>query len=255
MSCYHKCGTVLFSKTLRRICGHFGWRYAEVYQQCYSLPSRYDVVLLAHSLATPEIMAKMHKGIHIIRDPRDIIVSGYLYHLRCSEPWCINTDLDPSGDLVFPKVPTFMSMATRDEQVEYLNSLNKMSYQENLNARDRDEGLLYEMERFGQWTINCMRTWDYTQENVMELKFEDLLANYQDSFAAIFAWLDFSPKQTAFAVEIAGLEDFNKMSNTQKLANPHISSPRISKWAEYFTDGAQNTIQRALWYRLAGPGL
>jgi len=241
--CYHKCGTVLLSKTLRRICDRFGWRFVQTYGRCESLPSKYDVVLFSHSETTPEIMRKMYKGIHVIRDPRDVIVSGYLYHSRCNEPWCINTDLEPSGEVDFPKVPFIKSTATREEIESYLKFLSNKSYQENLKARDFDEGFIFEMEGYSGWTIKSMAEWDYTNADVLELKFEDMLANYDQTFSDIFDWLDLTQKQQTIALELASLEDYSKMSNEQKKANPHISSTRISKWAGYFKDVHKEKFQ------------
>jgi hypothetical protein len=37
-----------------------------------------------------------HKVIHFIRHPVDMLVSGYLYHKRCSETWTSRSKLDPA---------------------------------------------------------------------------------------------------------------------------------------------------------------
>lgn len=234
--CYHKCGTVLLAKTFSRICARFGWQFAEVYGLCTWLPRQYDVVLLSHSLIKKELLARPYVGVHLVRDPRDIIVSGYLYHSRCSEPWCTSTDLDLHGDLIFPKIPTFMATAAVEKQVKYLQSLNGKSYQENLRCRSQEEAILFEMEGYSGWTIRNMMDWDYGDAHIFEIKFEDMLTGYCEVFARIFAWFNFTEGQKSAAMELAEIENYSSMSNAQKRANPHISSGRISKWQSYFTE-------------------
>lgn len=83
------------------------------------------------------------KGVHLIRDPRDIIVSGYFSHMK-SHP----TDGWP--ELVGHR--------------EHLKSVNK------------EEGLHAEIEFSGP-TIDLLQTWDYEQANVLELRYEDVVSD------------------------------------------------------------------------------
>lgn len=62
-----------------------------------------------------------YRGLHLIRDPRDVILSGMHYHLRAPEKWLHDPEPDYGG----------------------------LSYQEKLNSLDGDGRLFLEMERLG----------------------------------------------------------------------------------------------------------
>ncbi len=79
-------------------------------------------------------------AIHLIRDPRDIVISGYFSH-RNSHP-----------------VNKWPAMARLRDK---------------LNEVEIDEGLFHEMD-FLVSIFNDLITWDYDNPRVLELKFEDI---------------------------------------------------------------------------------
>lgn len=103
-------------------------------------------------------------GFHIIRDPRDILVSSYFSHLNShpTENW--------------------------PELAEH-----------NLRLRglDQREGLLADMEFCRDLTtqgfpvrpFSCMRDWDYHRPDIMELKYEELIARPYEHLLDIFRFL------------------------------------------------------------------
>ena len=86
--CYHKAGTVLLGNVFKDISQNFGWRFRAYRGKQNQQPRNCDIVLFCHSLVDFTNFHNDYIGIHIIRDPRDIIVSGYLYHKKTSEKWC-----------------------------------------------------------------------------------------------------------------------------------------------------------------------
>ncbi len=73
------------------------------------IPPDPDVLLLPHSLLSQTAgpiceVVKPCRAIRMIRDPRDIWVSGYLYHQHCKEKWCTNADIDPASPILWPQV-------------------------------------------------------------------------------------------------------------------------------------------------------
>ncbi|HAV12562.1 MAG TPA: hypothetical protein DCX06_03545 [Opitutae bacterium] len=81
------------------------------------------------------------RGVHLIRDPRDVVVSGYFSHMKShpTEGWT--------------------------ELIEHRKRLASLS---------KEDGLLAEIEFSGP-TIDLMQTWDYEQKNVLELRYEDVV--------------------------------------------------------------------------------
>jgi Sulfotransferase domain len=77
------------------------------------------------------------RGFHIVRDPRDIVVSAYFSHLYSHKP--------------------FAGLAERRDR---------------LQAVSKKEGLLLELEN-RQHEFRAMLDWDYDQPNVFELRMED----------------------------------------------------------------------------------
>ena len=82
------------------------------------------------------------RGFHVVRDPRDIIVSGYFSH-RNSHP----TDGLP----------------------------HLAAHREQLQSVSKEEGIRLEMD-FSARLIRDLVEWDYNQPHILEVKMEDLTA-------------------------------------------------------------------------------
>jgi hypothetical protein len=182
-------------------------------------------------------------GVHIIRDPRDVIISGYLYHIRCNEEWCINTNFDITPPIQFPVVPRSQEHKTEEWKRRYVASLGDLSYQENLKRMSQEDGILFEMQRYGSWTVEDMLRWDYSCSNVYEIKFETLMRHFDASFSCVFDHIGFTKHQTDLAGEIASVDDINKMTAKQISGHRHISSRDTSKWRRYFTDEVKDVFK------------
>jgi hypothetical protein len=120
--------------------------------------SKNGLNFVAYSNANYQYVKEINRpfnGFHVIRDPRDIIVSSYYSSLN-SHP----TDQWPE----------------------------LISHRKKLQQVTRDEGLFLEMD-FIQDVMENLSTWNYQQPNVLELRFEDItIAPYQ-AFLDIFQFL------------------------------------------------------------------
>ena len=95
---YHKCLTLYYKRIMQRLAAEFPFVWKEYYgnstafkqhaleglgKRMLGLSDRDDV---------PWEQLPPYRGSHFIRDPRDLIISGYYYHLRAAEAWCIAPD-------------------------------------------------------------------------------------------------------------------------------------------------------------------
>ena len=93
------------------------------------------------------------KGVHVIRDPRDIIVSGYFSHKHSH----------PVGHLA-----------------------HMAAHREHLQEVSKEEGLLLEMD-YAASALQDMAAWDYENPDILELKMEELTAKPYKGFLQIFS--------------------------------------------------------------------
>ncbi len=129
---YHKCGTKLLGKIFSSLCLRFGWKYVSVPGVTDKIP-RADLVFFLHSQVDYEKLPENFIGIHMVRDPRDVIVSGYLYHKRTTEAWCISKNFQTSAPIKYPQIPNSQMYRTEAWKIDYIKKLNGMSYQEKIN--------------------------------------------------------------------------------------------------------------------------
>jgi len=161
---HHKCASGWTTNIFRELCFHMGRTFSVVH-----VPSDFDggslhthlrrneVDFLAYTNANVEHTADLplHRGFHVVRDPRDILVSAYFSHR--------NTH----GTQSWPELR---------EHRKVLRSVSK------------EEGLFREMA-FSASFFEDMHTWDYDQEHVLELHMEDLTARPVEGFQQIARFL------------------------------------------------------------------
>lgn len=103
-------------------------------------------------------------GFHVVRDPRDVIVSGYFSHLA-THP-----------DTAWPRLRYYRP---------YLQTL------------DKHDGLMCEMEFSGIY-LQQMLLWEYgAKTSILELRFEDMIAQPVASFERVLTHMGFMPARVS----------------------------------------------------------
>jgi hypothetical protein len=203
---FHKSGTVLMLNILRAVAREFGLRVALPASQI--APDAWQIFFHPHSLFTPETMAVPHRGVVVIRDPRDVIISGAHYHCK--------------------------SDATRDGWLyQAQSSFGGLSYHQAILSQPTEEArLTFEMRHFGRRTLTAMSTWVSPPETFIRVRFEDLVVDRElREFRRMFDWLGFDKAQTVRALAIA--EGQSLFSG--KVSDVHVRSGRPAQWREHFT--------------------
>lgn len=152
----------------------------------------------------------LFRGSHMIRDPRDIAVSAYHYHLWTEEKWVHVPREEYSG----------------------------RTYQEYLNSLDRSDGLSAEIRRLAAGLFKGMGAWDYAQPEFIELRYEDVIVDPTTWFACVFRHYGFTEEAVENSVAISEKFSFSKVSGrsmgeVDKVS--HLRSGRPGQWREEFS--------------------
>ena len=162
---HHKCATGWTNSILRELCFYLGLNHCTVhgpeqygeYENLRKCVQARGVELLAFTNAEIEEVRRLsrHQGVHVVRDPRDVLVSGYFSHLNShpTENW--------------PELE---------------------AHREALQSLSKEEGLLKEIE-FSRPFLTAMREWNYDQRHVLEVKMEDLTKDPDTQFRRVLRHL------------------------------------------------------------------
>jgi len=118
---------------------------------------RYKIDFVSYGNVSQTLIDQLpeFKGFNVIRDPRDMLVSAYFSHLK-SHP-----------------TTGWPELAERRE------TLKEMS---------KDDGIM-EVLGFMEPIYTRMFEWNYSNPNILELRYEDLTINSEEQFVRIFDWL------------------------------------------------------------------
>ncbi len=219
---YHKCLTVYFKRVSRKTaywtnpfaCGfrHFFHRLDEFYADCqqHTLSS-----ISGHCLDLDRF--RDIRAVHIIRDPRDLIVSGYFYHKRAAEDWCEyinpgNEDWEIVNGVVPASLPAEMNLT------QFLNQVSL------------EEGLAAEIE-FRKNHLQSMLQWPADDPRVLTIRYEDVLGNEVAVFRKIYDFYGF-PTRTKLAATLFA-DRYSAKSKHRK--SSHIRNSSFGQWKELFT--------------------
>jgi len=228
---YHKSGTSLFLHVMTKVSQRLGLTLVNHYGLVRWLELEPDIILLPHSLLRGAL-DRPYRAIRLIRDPRDIWVSGYLYHLRCEEDWCRNTDMDFTPPIQWPQVDYSFAHWPEDWKRHYLERLSGRSYQQNLVDRPLADGLAFELDFYTGCTLAAMREWKLNQAGALDIKLEDVMADFDGTMLRIFDHFGFTADQSQAALEAASTEDIRRMDHAAIAERPQIYSRAISKWRD-----------------------
>ena len=239
---YHKTGTVLFEHVMGRVAQRCGLRIVTRYGFVPALEPQPDIVMLAHSMLG-SIPQHPFRGVRIVRDPRDIWVSSYLYHRHCREGWCTNVPRPITGRIGYPQVDFAMAHRSEDWKRAYLQGLDGRSYQQNLLARDAASGLAFELAGYTGVTLDALLAWVPTP-GVLTVKLETIAAGFDAALAQIFRHLGFDDDRCCDLVGICAAEDVARMDEAAIAANPHIHGRTLSKWRDVLTEDQVARFER-----------
>lgn len=212
---HHKTGTVWLRRVLHEI-----KRDQDIpLMQCHSAErikkaaqTGPQIIVNWESSFPDELRALPHaRFIHMIRDPRDVLLSGMRYHRKA--PLSRERFLNETHD--------------------HLGGLN---YQEHLNALPTDmDRWLFEMHGKHADTVAEMLAWDYDGFNTFDIKYEDLIMDLDCSF--------FRAMLTDFQIEGLDIDRavqsywmhslFGGVAEAKKLGPQHalhISSGSVRQW-------------------------
>lgn len=160
---HHKAASTWIASIIDVICADTGWNLAylpEPRHFDHDLPgyvakNKIDFISfvnarMGHIKDLPEF-----RGFHVVRDPRDVIASGYFSHLS----------KHPTHD--WPEL---------------------IPHRKVLQSVSKEEGMLAEIE-FSEQFLKHMSEWDYNQENVLELRQEEFTASPYRGFLEVFEHL------------------------------------------------------------------
>jgi len=209
---HHKTGTVWLWKIFTDISKRYSLKM--IFETTKDSNGRWDIFFQDHSYFDIEEILDPWRGLHLIRDPRDIIVSGCFYHQISDEVW-----------LNKPK-PRFQGKTYKEKICSF---------------RTIEDKLLFEMEHVGRNTINDMLKWDYNQKNFLEIKYEDLVQDHNlKIFNQIFLFLGFPENRIDSFLSIAYKHSiFSGKIKTDK----HINSGEPNQWKSYFTPKLHSRFQ------------
>lgn len=200
---HHKVGTVWFKRVLEAVADNYGLKFEA---QGHHSPSENTEVLFfdnAFRFKREYVEDRNFRGSHIIRDPRDLVVSAYHYHLRTTEAWA----LKPSEEL------------------------GGKSYREYLGSLNAHDGLLAEITRRARSGLASMSTWDYNQPEFLELRYEDVLRDEASAFENLFRHYGFRSSECLASVGIA--RGFS-LDAVRRLQDEHVRSGQPGEWRTAF---------------------
>jgi hypothetical protein len=218
----------------RDICLWFGWRFSTVRGLEAEPSANCDVAVFLHSRGElVELQRRAFRGIHVRRDPREVVVSGYLYHRHTNEKWCVAKSTPDENPAESPRVPLSRRHESFEWKEKYLGELGELSYQQVLNRLPQNDGLRFEISHYGGWTIDHMVEVGRSRRVQHQVKIEDLLAGYDATLGALFSSLGFTTVQQCAAMRVDRSHDIGRWSADRREKSTHVHNPRQDRWRQY----------------------
>jgi hypothetical protein len=220
---YHKCLTIYYSRVMRKLYngplrfGAPGYRhFNSMIDEFYEALGRYRILSVNNHALDLDRLGDF-RITRFVRDPRDLIVSGYFYHRRGAEKWCEVVGPRPERwKVVNGNIPAAMP--------------SDRSYAQYLQELPEEEGLMAEIE-FRRHHYDSMARWPDAHPHVRVYRYEDILGNEVETFADILSFYELPALDRAVGRWLAGR--YSAKNKGKELA--HVRNPEPNQWKRKFT--------------------
>jgi hypothetical protein len=227
---YHKCLTVFVNRCFTHVLGDRFHNFFGKLDAFYAEHGRLAVSGTSDYLLDLSKLGD-YRISRFIRDPRDLVVSGYFYHQRGLDPFSKMVNPTPDDWRFAGAIP---SALRRDE-----------TYVQCLARLDQEDGLIAEME-FRAPHFRSMLAWPTSDSRIRLWRYEDILGReveVMDEVGGHFEW----PDDTApFSLrESLRIEADRWRARDALLAwDKHPRDPRPEQWRELFTPRVRDAFER-----------
>lgn len=216
MVCHHKVGTVWSSQVLGDLARRHGLRFRASGSEL-TPPSWVDVFQQHHGRLDHDALPPF-RAVRLVRDPRDVVVSGYRYHLWTDEAWA------------------------HKPQERYQGR----SYQQQLLSLPEDEGLLLEATTVAGATIRRMAEYRMGHPDAIDIRFEDLMADGPGTWRRILTQYGFTESVIIDGLDLADRYSARRVKERLPADSRrvrHVSGGgRSGEWAELFDQRHHDAI-------------
>ena len=227
---YHKCLTVYFKRVLSGVFDvclpwSAGYRHFNSHLDDFYRGFRSCRVASINNRALDLERIGPVRLSRFIRDPRDLVVSGYFYHKRGSEAW-LRIDSPTEADWYFANgcVPEGLR-AAGGSFARYLGSLPE------------EDGLLAELE-FRRFHLESMGQWPASHPDIVTYRYEDVVGHEAAVFRELFAFYGLAPHERWLGAFFARRHALG----SRRAGDPHVRNPASGQWREHFTPRVKQTF-------------
>ncbi len=191
------------TRIFKQVAKHKAWKFYKGTE--FDAKVKTDIYFVRKSNIDTEKLPPGCKGVHLIRNPYEVVVSGYRYHLKTQEKWC---------------------------RISKREALGGKTYQEYLNSLTPDEGITFEMLHAAYNTINSMYSWDFTDERFLQLRLEEFLKDFDRALEKMFRFLSFDEADISTLLQQS--RRFKKGVNVDKGGHITNKSNSVYTFRKYF---------------------
>lgn len=220
-SSFHKCLTMYYLRIMGTLYNR--WRpgsqrfkhYGSIQGLFYDNLHRHRIVSVNGFAVDTERLDSDFRIVRFVRDPRDLVVSGYFYHKRGAEPWF--RQVSPTAEYwaaINANVPA--GMPKGESYADYLAGLSV------------EEGLMAEIE-FRKYHFESLRLWS-DDERIRLYRYEDILGREADVFDGIFRFYQLTRLERRIGTWLADYYSVHRRIN-----DTHIRNSQPGQWRQEFT--------------------
>lgn len=210
---HHKTGTVWMDGVFKTIAKELGARYVNFRTEQGQLDAPHHGRFILSNYDSqfgdraPLLDREDVRIIHLVRDPRDIVISAMHYHKASRESW------------LHEPVPGY----------------DNASYQRALRSQpSRFDQYVFEMENSSASTLRDMMGWRYDRANCFEARYEDLRHDGElTTWRRLMTFMGLDESEQPIAANAFWQNSL--FGGLPRLGNRHIRSGAVAQWKREFT--------------------